>query len=115
MGKEIPPIKCFYRYEDRSVSGTPDEFDNYRASYVQVRLLKFEVISVTRKGAWIRYPMNQSGKKFILLNARKRFACETEEGAKESFLARKARQLRIYYARIRSIEEAIRRINGILC
>lgn len=115
MVKGINMGGYFYRYEDCLVSGSPNESGDYGTPYVQVHLRKYDIVKTTPKGVWVKYWGNQSGKKFILLKARKQFACVTEEEARKSFLARKARQLGIYHARIRNIEEAIRKVSRDLC
>jgi hypothetical protein len=46
-------------------------------------------------------------KKFVLKDARKRFACPTPEEAMESFIARKKRQRGILKAQLVHVEEAI--------
>ena len=87
------PQTHLYRYEDHCDVVVP-------CTYLIVRR--------TPKGVWIeipgRYPPKQ---KFVLIDARKRFAHETWEDAKISFLARKARQFQIMNARIENIQDAV--------
>lgn len=98
----------WYRYDDRQYAPPLDEYDNVCGEgRVEVTLTKFPIIKYTPKGAWIDL---YGDKKFVLRTARKRYACPTKEEAKESFLARKAKQIRIYKAKIRRAELAITRI-----
>jgi len=104
-------VEYAYRYDDRCVSNGVDEWDNpYPGHSIKIYLSKYIVLKHTPKGFWIEYWGNPNGKKFILTNARKRFACLTLEEAKESFLARKNRQRRILAAQIADVETAIRKI-----
>lgn len=101
-------MEFLYRYEDRvRVSGYSDEWDNYHVTSrkTEVYLRKFEIIRRTRKGAWIEWDQPE-GKRFILLSARKRFACDNELDALESFVARKAAQSRILAGQLKRAGEA---------
>ena len=81
-----------YRYEGYILEeGYLYEDGSYRPPLVEVRLQRFFVIRRTPKGAWIRYYTGKQ--KFVLLTARKRFACQTIEEARVSFIARKKRQI----------------------
>lgn len=64
-----------------------------------VEALWFPVRKRTPKGAWIY-------DRFVLLTARKKYACETLEEAVESFLARKTRQASIYQHRLNDAKRA---------
>lgn len=68
---------------------------------------EYEVIKPTPKGAWVRLVLGQflGDKKFILRDARKRFACPTKEEALESFLKRKERQINILRAQLKEAEK----------
>lgn len=92
----------WYRYEDRLYSrgeGEPSE--------LRVTLRMYEVIKTTPKGVWL---MSFGPNRFVLKDARKRFACPTIEEAKASFIARKKRQISIYTARVHQAEHAVRKI-----
>ena len=99
-----------YRYEDYLVSAGVDEFDNpLGPPSVKVSLRKFSVIKKTPKGVWIDIFL---GKRFVLSSARKRYACQTVEEAKDSFIARKNRQIHILGNRIKHAEEAIEKVKS---
>lgn len=61
-----------------------------------VILEQYPVVKRTPCGAWINV---RSKRRFILAGTFKKFACATEEDARVSFFARKARQLKILRAR----------------
>jgi hypothetical protein len=69
----------------------------------------FTVTRVTPKGKWIDA---HGERKFILNDARKRYACETLELAVESFKARKRRQIALLAAQLRRAEAELARINA---
>ena len=96
-----------YRYENRQVSVDIDGYGENFTSRPEIRLCEFVIIKKTPKGKWIE---TYEGKKFILDNSRKRFACETKELAKASFIARKNRQRRILVHQLENIESAIKLI-----
>jgi len=93
----------WYRYEDRLVSAGVDEFERpLGPARTEVRLSKLIVTKHTPRGVWL------DGWRFVKLNSHKRFACPTIDEAKESFIARKRRQLRILYAQTRRAETALK-------
>ena len=97
-----------YRYVDIQYAPPVDEFDNpYGSGELKVVLLTFDVIKETAKGVWIMDHYGIGKKKFVLLSARKKFACVSEADAKTSFIARKRRQCSIYAARLRQAQRAI--------
>ena len=69
---------------------------------------KHAVIERTPCGVWLDY---HGQRKFVLSGARKRFACPTIEEAKESFIARKTRQLAILRARVLRVESLLRGVS----
>ena len=75
---------------------------------VSVWLQTHQVIKQTPKGTWIDV---YGKKRFILKSARKHYTCETIELAKESFIARKNRQIRILKHQLRNAQLAIEEIN----
>jgi len=89
--------KVWYRYEAQSYSSV-DEFDNVYTSSPQLRLDTFPVLSETPKGVWL--DIAGVTRRFVLMGARKRWACPTEPEARESFIARKQRQIRILEAQL---------------
>lgn len=93
----------WYRVEGRMCSVILDEYDNYGSS-PEVYVRKYEMLKETAKGVWL---WAEKGKRFVLREARKRYACPTVEEAYESFYARKARQISILKARIAEIEQIV--------
>lgn len=107
------PVKVdkdvLYRYEEVHYSAGLDEFDNplpFRGT-TEVILRTYEVTKRTPKGAWIRKWSWGDEVRFVLLTARKKFACETTEDAGKSFVARKTRQLSILHRQVRDVEAAL--------
>ena len=99
-------LKFLYRFTDHQTAGSIDEWgDICGPSTTRVVLHKYPILKITPKGAWINI---FGDKKFVLLTARKRFACPTEEEAKKSFVARKQRQIQINNASIHRAQEAIK-------
>lgn len=95
----------FYRYTDDRYSNGVDQFDDPLPGYnLRLLLSQYRVIKRTPKGAWIN---NYGEKKFVLLTARKRYACPTKEEALECFIFRKKRQLSILSSKVRQVEQAI--------
>jgi hypothetical protein len=77
----------------------------YSEFKVMLNLFKFRVINTTTHGVWIDV---YGKKKFILISARKRYACPTIEEALESYHARKKRQIRILKYQLAKAEAALR-------
>lgn len=97
-----------YRYEETYYSLGCDEYgDPYPGHTIKVHLNYYKVLKRTPKGAWIEYWKNPNGKKFVNLTARKKFACDNEEDAKESFIARKNRQIKILKSQLKNAREAL--------
>lgn len=77
----------------------------YTENKVLVLVMKFNVIKHTPKGVWIEEHFEK--KRFVLKDAKKKFACETEEEALKSFRARKQRQIKILKNRLRIARAAL--------
>ncbi len=95
-----------YRYNDVMHAPSVDEYDNPIGSgRLVVELSKYRIVRKTPKGCWIYW----SGlrEKFVLLTGRKRFACETQDEAMDSFVARKSRQIKILKAQLERAELAL--------
>jgi hypothetical protein len=90
----------WYRYQD-SLGG-----DDW-GTHVSVHLFEYTVVKETPKGVWLALFEFSSLKRFVLLDARKKFACPTKEEAMESFLARKRKQVKILSNQLRHVKEAI--------
>jgi hypothetical protein len=93
--------EVWHRFVDyqEGVGFSDDDF--YSSSETRIRHIKLNVISHTAKGVWLDRGFGD--RKFVLNEARKRYAYPTVELAKESFIIRKKRQ--ISYAR-QTIENA---------
>lgn len=104
MSTEITPQvgDTWYRYEERRY-GVVNEFDDVVSSYVQLQLIELKVTRVTPKGVWVTQFMT---KRFVLTAANKRYALPTAGEALESFIARKARQIRILESQTKNAREA---------
>lgn len=99
-------METWFRYEDVQYAAPVDEFDRpCGEGQLTVELRKYEVLRHTPKGVWLR--LYCGDKRFVLRDARKKFACPTLALAKESFLARKKCQVRIYTARANRAKRAI--------
>lgn len=97
----------WYRFEDVVYAPMLNEYDErVGPGRVEVVLRKYRVMRVTPCGVWL----DIGG--FVKNASRKRFACPTEDEARESFLARKTRQLSILQAQVNRVERAIGIANG---
>lgn len=100
--------EVWYRYIDHRVSlGYDYEFDRSSGSRAAVYLREYDVLRHTPKGVWLDV---DGADRFVLKQAHKRFACPTIEEAKQSFIARKLRQVQIHEARVRHAKEALQEI-----
>lgn len=102
-------MEYLYRYYDRSYvsfGGISIDGDALPGRPItKVELEKYKVIKYTPKGVWIaledyipyddEITQDKQYTKFVLLTAKKKFACPTIEEALESFKARKKRQIKI--------------------
>lgn len=92
-----------YRYEDFRWAAPLDEWDNpVGKGRADIRCLEFPILKTTPKGVWIN---NYGPKRWVRLDAHKRFACPTKEEAMESFKARKKRQRSILKAQLSHLDE----------
>jgi len=113
MIKEI-----WHRYEDYRTCSFDADGDSMGGSRGHVRHREFEVVKHTPKGVQLTEYYGGDdcfsgyGQRFVLNESRKQYACPTIEKAKESFIARKNKQISIYQARINSAKEALDIING---
>lgn len=100
-----------YRIESKFYAPSLDEFDNPTGSSQQVlEVKKFKITKVTAAGIWIAY---WTGPKFVLLTAHKKFACLSLEEAKESFRARKKRQISILSNQLHRAEYALKMVEAL--
>lgn len=86
----------FYRYEERLI------YDIGLRIYLQTYILDRE----TEKGYWIISKYGGS-RRWVSKTAKKRFAYPTKELAKQSFEARKKRQVEILTARLKNAQLAL--------
>lgn len=96
----------WYRVRDGRYAPPLDEWDRPVGSgrtYLSVE--RYQVLKETSKGVWLG--STRYGKRFVLRDSRKRFACPTVAEALTSFLARKKRQLGILRAQQDQVETAI--------
>lgn len=98
-------IQKLYRYVQVNYAPPIDEFDNPRGEgRTSIEMQTFDVIKQTPKGVWIN---DFSGKKFVNLTARKKYACLTEAEALTSFIARKNRHISILTAQLKSAQKSL--------
>lgn len=94
-----------YRFEDVSYSYCVDPDAEIYSSYLQVEIEAYAIQRKTSCGVWI---VNRAGgKRFINMQANKRYALLTVEDAIASFKARKLKQISIYRHKILKAETAI--------
>lgn len=106
--KTPKPIGTAYRYTDTLYSSGDDEYG--WNTYIRVHLNKYPIIKKTDKGIWLD---NFGSKRFVLLAARKKFACLTIEEALASYKARKNRQIKILVTQLKHANEALRQASTI--
>lgn len=89
------PCGLYYRYTDINTEDGP-----------RIYLSRYPVIKETPKGVWLNV---YGSRKFVLKESRKRFACQTEAEALNSFIARKKRQQCILTAQLGYVEHVLDR------
>ena len=90
-----------YRIDGIQYAAPLDEFENpCGKGRIELFERRFEITKRTPCGAWIFLHGWNDEKKFVNLKATKKYACETIEDARQSFIARKKRQIRILTARL---------------
>lgn len=111
--------KFLYRYREQRYAGSVDECGNCipRSGNMRVHLEKYSIVKETKCGVWIDVSYSLYGVgdivplsncKFVNLKCRKKYGCLTIEEAKESFIARKNRQIRILSYQLEDAQEALR-------
>ncbi len=97
-GRPNTDMDVLWRCEAKRYSVCIDpETDRFGTSAPRLEMWWHRVSRRTPKGAWL-------GDRFVLLTARKRWACNTEQEALESFVARKTRQIKILSAQLAAAE-----------
>ena len=98
-----------YRYVDVRYAAPLDEWDNpCGKGSLDIQLKTYQIFKRTPKGAWIYLYSSWGNKKFVNLTSRKKFACETKEGAMESYIARKECQIRILSSQLEDAQTFLR-------
>lgn len=111
-----PNAEVLYRYDTVAWAAPLDDNDYpIGPSKVTIVLNTFPILSRTTCGVWIDYqaPRSSSTKKFVNLNARKQFANKSPAEAKQSFIARKKRQLRILKHEVDAVEQSLYLIESV--
>ena len=103
-----PKGDYLYRFDDHVFAPMVDEWEiAVERRTVDMMLSRYFIVKRTDCGAWI----NALGtRKFVNLKAKKRWACETEAEAAESFFARKRRQLAILRGQIDRVTRAVEKL-----
>lgn len=100
-GKPKKDEDILWRVEAKRYSVCIDpEREEYGVTDPVLEALWYPITKRTPKGAWIRG-------RFVLLTARKRYACNTLSEAIESFKARKQKQIRILKAQLKRAEDEL--------
>lgn len=99
----------YYRFRDCQVS-VSDAFGESFSTRLDVYREEFRVIKETPKGVWIEMDF-AGGKRFVRHDALKKFAHPTTEAARESFRARKRRQIKILTKQLENAQRALSEID----
>lgn len=103
--------ECLYRIQDIVYASPIDEFGNITGlPRIDVEIIKYKITSRTKKGVWIFYNFNDKGK-FVNLSCKKKFACETIEEARISFIKRKERQRIILSRQLYQVDTSLNLIH----
>lgn len=108
----MPELTHLFRYENGRHAPPLDEFGDFGTGLgtAYLRLDRYRILKKTPKGYWIHGPGSKP--KFVLTNAKKRFACTSIEEAAISFRARKERQALIHESRARTARDAIKMVEA---
>lgn len=104
-----PPLQShvLWRCELKQYSVVVDaERDLYGVSDPVLEMQWFRIVARTPCGAWITWGFGGKDK-FVRLTARKRWACETEDEALRSFVARSKRYRAVLRARLKIVEQGL--------
>jgi hypothetical protein len=110
-----------WRFMEKSYS-VADEYGDHSHSYTQIEFSAYLIHHRTKCGIWLLYSGNGptlrdadgcvKPDRFVNLQANKRWAVDSVQGAIESFIARKDRQARIYEGRAAKARHAISMVKG---
>jgi hypothetical protein len=109
ISRDGPVIATWYRYSNFRYAGGINECGDPipGTSSAAVRLHKIDVLKFTPKGAWVR-DYYTGDPRFVRITDGKQYAHATKEEARQSFIARKRRQITILSARLDDAREALR-------
>jgi len=93
-------LNVYYRYEAAF----------YERGGIEITLVEIPIIKTTPRGVWIGW--GTGWKKFILNDAKKKWAHPTKEAALESFKCRKRRQIAILQHQINVAELALHAVEN---
>ena len=80
-----------------------DTYYRVSASHTDIYVQELQVLRKTPRGVWLDMPFGCPAR-FVLADARKRYAWPTLAEAVDSFVARKRRHLKILRAQARTVE-----------
>ena len=101
--------EVWYRYDGHRYAASLDEFDRPMGNGgCAITLREVSVLRHTAKGVWLQ---DYSRERFVLTQARKRWACPTKAEAAESYRQRKMRQARILSSQLRDVQQFINLID----
>ena len=95
-------IEYLYRYED-ILYAVLNDWEEVADSYVKIEERKYRVVKETPCGYWISF----EDRKWISKTSKKRFAYPTKKEARDSFKARKTRQIEILTKQIDRAKTAL--------
>lgn len=99
LGQPPLDVEVLWRCKARRYSYIIDaDADKFGVTEPRLEMLWYRIIKRTPKGARLYG-------KFVLLTAKKQWACETEAQALTSFIARKERQISILNAKLQSAKQ----------
>lgn len=100
-GKPPKGVDVLWRCQAQRYSIVVDaDADIYGVTPPELQMWWYKVRKRTPKGAWIQ-------DRFVLLTANKRYACNTEQEAIDSFRARKLRQIKILEGQLRYAQQEL--------
>lgn len=106
-------MRKYYRYTERATGSDGASLEDMISGRVGVVIYVhgYDVLKETPKGVWIGHADNPDGwRRFVRNEGRKKYAHPTREEARESFFARKDRQLRILSHQIDVINSAVHKL-----
>jgi hypothetical protein len=110
LAPEEPERPAWYRVTDGRYAAAADEWGRpVGRGEPYLHIHEFPVLRETPKGVWLDLG-GWMPPRFVLRDARKRYACPTKAEAWESFVARKRAQLRILTAQVAHVEEVLRMV-----